>query len=914
MIENDNQNFEDYQLVSCSSCAQFSAERSSQCSLCRGTGFGLWLDETYFYWDGDITRKGKKKEEIQRKIHISVTILFVVLMLLLFGSWGYSIYKYIISFENFPSHILENSSLVYAWFGVLVLFYLIYRHIFNKEQEVFVIDKSYKTKLKRQTSEFDFEHAHRVNIMGAFDKEARNALYDAWELAARLNNRELTPIHILAVLPHFNKVAAVLSRLGLSGRDLNDKFSSALATLDVTNSHKVIISDSLHKILLLAYVRAYQEGVEKVSVVDVLHALTLHQYEQKYVDIVEDIFEDLEIGHDTMQNVIQWMRIKQQLYERYQNFRSLARFKPKGDVNRAMTSIATKTLDMFSQDLTRLAAYEYLMPCIGRKKEIAEIFRVIEGTNKSILLVGNKGIGRGTIIEGIAQLMVTEDVPDILQDKRMVDLSLPHLIGGVQPAGAQERLLHALDEALVSGNIVLSIRNIELMVGITTGGQTSLDLSHVLVSSLKNSRLFAIATTDPQTYSRYIENTGIAEAFNVVKVNEMTENEAIQVLESKVAFIEGQHRVYFSYNALDKAVSLTSRYMHEKFLPEKAIDVIEEVAVYVRNNKPDSPLVLGEDVAHIVANRTNIPVTSITADETEKLLNLEQLIHERIVGQDEAVRVVSASLRRARTELRDGKRPIANLLFLGPTGVGKTEVSKTLADIYFGSENSMLRFDMSEYQEKSSINRLLGTLDMPGHLTDAVRKKPFSLLLFDELEKAHPDILNIFLQMMDDGRLTDGMGRTVDFTNTIIIATSNAGTQYIQDEIKKDTPMQQITEHLMRDKLKEYYRPEFLNRFDNIVVFKPLTYDDILQITRLLLKQVQKRLEQKDIHLEYTDGAVTELAGIGYDPQFGARPLRRAIQERVDNTLAEYLLGGQLTRRDTVVLGEGGKVEIRKYK
>lgn len=902
----------EYQLISCDECQVTGTQASHKCSICKGSQLGLWLDSFYFYWKGDITNHGREKRVLHAHIRKIVTLLFVVIAILSLGMWGLSLYTYISAYGILADQIIEQSALSYVWFAVLIGFYLIYRFIFFRERDVKVLKKTYKAKKNLSPHFEDAQHSQRIEISRAFDTTAQEALYNAWELAARLQHREVTPVHLLAVLPQFNQVAVVLSRLGLTGANLQNKFTNILAAYPMGEiGADPKIAKATHKVILYAYLYAYQEHLEKVSVVDLLNSLTLSEYEQEHLDAIQDIFEDLEITQDTLKNVIQWMRIKQHLYERYKRFHSLARFKPKGDVNRAMTSIATKTLDMFSQDLTRMAAYEQLMPCIGRQKEIEEIFRIIEGTNKSILLVGNKGIGRGTIIEGIAQLMVTEDVPEILQDKRMVDVSLPHLIGGVQPAGAQERLLHALDEAIVSGNIILSIRNIELMVGITTGGATSLDLSQVLVNSLKNRRLFAIATTDPQTYSRYIENTGISEAFNVVRIKEMDDNEAIQVLESKVGYLEAQHNVYFSYDALEKAVKLAQRYMHDKYLPEKSIDVIEEVAVYVRNNKSDSKLVLGEDVAHIISNRTNIPVTSLDQNETEKLLNLEALIHERIIGQEEAVRVVAAGLRRARTQLRDGKRPIANLLFLGPTGVGKTEVSKTLADIYFGSEDNMIRFDMSEYQEKSSIDRLIGTIDNPGHLTDSVRRKPFSLLLFDELEKAHPDILNIFLQMMDDGRLTDGMGHTVDFTNTIIIATSNAGTQYIQQEIEKGTSTEVIREHLMREELKSYYRPEFLNRYDNIVVFTPLTFEDILKITKLSLAKIQNRLDQQGIIFEYTEEALQELAQAGYDPQFGARPLRRALQERVDNVLADHLLAGKIKRRDTVIYHKGGQLEIK---
>jgi len=753
-----------------------------------------------------------------------------------------------------------------------------------------------------------------INIAQYFHADVKNILYKSYELAYQLNHAEVTPLHILAILPKTDVVATVFARLGLSQQALNDKLSTELAKQQRLAAQQVPqVGAATYHMVLLSFMLAQQGAREQVSAIDLIEAMTTLRFNTEVQEQIYDLFDQLDVNEQMLLNVVQWMRIKQQLRERYERFHSLARFKPKGGVNRAMTSIATKNLDMFSEDLTRAAAFDYLTPLIGRKKEVQEIFRVIEATNKSILLVGNRGIGRSAIIEGIAQLMVTEDVPAILQDKRMVRVSLPHLIGGVDPAQAQARLLQVTGEAIQSGNIVMGIQNLEYMIGVSTGSQSSLDLSQVLVNLLKNRRIFAIATTDPQSYAKYIEHSGINDAFAVIKIDEMPEDEAIQVLESKVAYIEAQHRVYFSYAALDAAVRHSVRYIHDQFLPAKAIDLIEQAAVYVRNNKKEGlAMVMAEDVANIIAQRTNIPVTSLTADESSKLLKLEELIHERIIGQEEAVSVVAASVRRGRTALRDERRPIANLLFLGPTGVGKTELSKTLADIYFGSEETMLRFDMSEFQEQSSVQRLLGTQSTPGLLTNAVRQNPFSLLLFDEIEKAHPDILNIFLQMMDDGRLTDGMGYTADFSNTIIIATSNAGTSFIQQEIQAQTPLETIKERLMREELRQYYRPEFLNRFDNIVVFKPLELAEIEQIARLLLKKVGRRLEDKNIGFEFTDEAVRYLAEAGFDPQFGARPMRRAIQERIDNQLAEMLLRGELQKRDIVVLEDQGTLRVQK--
>ena len=391
-----------------------------------------------------------------------------------------------------------------------------------------------------------------------------------------------------------------------------------------------------------------------------------------------------------------------------------------------------------------------------------------------------------------------------------------------------------------------------------------------------------------------------------------SENQAIQVLEAKAGGLEYKHRIFFTYDALENAVQLAGKFLHDQRLPESAIAIATEAASFVKNKKGENTLVMGDDVAEIVSGKTGIPTTAISEEESKKLLRLEEEMHKRIIGQDEAVQLVASALRRARAEIRSEDRPIANFLFLGPTGVGKTELAKTIADVYFGSEDRMIRVDMSEYQDKSGIYRLIGQPGQQGTgiLTEAVRQNPFSLILLDEMEKADPDVLNLFLQVFDDGRLTDSVGRVIDFTNTIIIATSNAGTEYVQEQIESGTPLETIRQDLIRVELKKYYRPEFLNRFDGIVLFRSLKREEIKQIAGLMLKSVQKDMEKKGMQLVVEAPALDALADAGYDPEFGARPMRRAIQDLVENKLAELLLAGKLQRRDRIVLGKGLEMRI----
>jgi ATP-dependent Clp protease ATP-binding subunit ClpA len=378
--------------------------------------------------------------------------------------------------------------------------------------------------------------------------------------------------------------------------------------------------------------------------------------------------------------------------------------------------------------------------------------------------------------------------------------------------------------------------------------------------------------------------------------------------------IEHKQSVIFTYQAVAACVDLALRYMHDGVLPEKAIEVAREVALEVSKRPKVDGIgwVKKEDVASLVSARTNIPINDVAKDEGQKLLQLEQRLHERVIGQEAAITAVASALRRARTELRSTNRPIANFLFLGPTGVGKTELAKATAEVFFGNEAAMVRFDMSEYQDQASVGRLIGGNGQAGLLTEAIRRAPFSLLLLDELEKAHPEILNLFLQVMDDGRLTDGLGRTIDFTNVILIATSNAGTQYIQDEVANGSSLEIIKTGLMDNELRKNYRPEFLNRFDDVIVFAPLTKDDVVAIAYLLIGKIVERLQAKGLTFTVTDAAIHELSEAGFDPKFGARPLRRVMQERVENAIAEKLLAGGVGRRDSLVYDVGGKLEVHK--
>ncbi|WP_010295399.1 ATP-dependent Clp protease ATP-binding subunit [Clostridium senegalense] len=637
----------------------------------------------------------------------------------------------------------------------------------------------------------------------------------------------------------------------------------------------------------------------------------------------------------------------------------------------------TKTLDKYGKDITDLAYEGKLDPIIGRDKETERVLEILcRRMKNNPCLIGDPGVGKTAIAEGLAQKIASGNIPEILKEKRVVSLDMSSVLAGSKYRGEfEERLNNIIEEVAKAGNVILFIDEIHTIVG-AGGAEGAIDASNILKPALARGEIQCIGATTLDEYRKYIEKDAALERrFQSVLVDEPTKEEAIEILKGLRDKYEAHHRVQITDEAIEAAVKLSDRYITDRFLPDKAIDLIDEAGAKMRIENLTTPkclkdlqekleqatkeksdaitmqdfekaaslrdkeksikeeiekeekqwsskkndansIVDASHVANIISRWTNIPIEKLTETEATRLLKLEEILHGRVIGQDEAVESISKAVRRARVGLKDPKRPIGSFIFLGPTGVGKTELTKALAQAMFGDENNLIRIDMSEYMEKHSVSKLIGAppgyvgFDEGGQLTEKVRRNPYSVILFDEIEKAHPDVFNALLQILEDGRLTDGKGKTVNFKNTIIIMTSNVGASdikkqntigFAKNSLEASTGHEKMKENIM-EKLKLTFRPEFLNRIDDIIVFHKLNESDLLKIVELMLNVLSDRLQQQNINIKFSNEAKEFLAKEGFDPTYGARPLRRAITKIIEDKLAEEILKGNVNTGDSVIV------------
>jgi ATP-dependent Clp protease ATP-binding subunit ClpC len=803
-------------------------------------------------------------------------------------------------------------------------------------------------------------------MFGRFTERAQKVLALAQEEAIRLGHNNIGTEHILLGLVREGEgiAAKALNGLGL-GSDKIQKEVESLIGKGQETSQTIHYTPRAKKVIELSMDEARKLGHSYVGTEHILLGL-IREGEGVAARVLNNLGVSL---NKARQQVLQLLGSNES----------------GGHQGGASVSANTPTLDSLARDLTAIAREGSLDPVIGRGKEIQRVIEVLSRrTKNNPVLIGEPGVGKTAIAEGLAQQIINNEVPETLRDKRVMTLDMGTVVAGTKYRGEfEDRLKKVMDEIRQAGNIILFIDELHTLIG-AGGAEGAIDASNILKPSLARGELQCIGATTLDEYRKYIEKDAALERrFQPIRVEEPTAEESIQILKGLRDRYEAHHRVSITDEAIDAAVKFSDRYISDRFLPDKAIDLIDEAGSKVRLRSYTTPPnlkelevkleevrkekdasvqsqefekaaslrdteqrlreqldetkkswkekqgkenneVTVEDIASVVSSWTGVPVSKLAETETARLLNLEDILHSRLIGQDEAVIAVSKAVRRARAGLKDPKRPIGSFVFLGPTGVGKTELARALAEAMFGDEDAMIRIDMSEYMEKHSTSRLVGSppgyvgYEEGGQLTEKVRRKPYSVILLDEIEKAHPDVFNILLQVLEDGRLTDSKGRTVDFRNTVLIMTSNVGAEAlkrnkfvgfnIQDTVQDYKDMKgQVMEEL-----KKAFRPEFLNRIDEIIVFHALERKQLEEIVSLLSDQLVKRLKEQHISLELTDLAKAKISQEGYDPEYGARPLRRAIQRHVEDRLSEELLKGTiLTGQHVIIDVDNGEFTVK---
>lgn len=742
------------------------------------------------------------------------------------------------------------------------------------------------------------------NLAEALDKTEIEVINDAIRIARENKFTEVQPILLLAAIEqnHDGKYLLLRSGFGLE-KDLSGLIADAILKIPRSEQQSELrFSQDFLSVMQTAKENALKNNRGSIGIGDFLIALI------EKSDVFKQMMFEINIEDEDLKEIVEWRELLNAYQDRFK--RPFYEKTITGGIGKDWSFGYTRMLNQYARNLNTEIEFLGEAHVYGRKQEIDEIERILskQGANNA-LLIGAQGIGKKTIVRGFVSKIVSGNVLPSLKLTEVFQVDTGAILSGA--TNAQDiamKMKQLLNEAARAGNIVLFFDNFQDLVSRGEGVGTA-NTSEILLPYLQGA-VRIIGATDIKSYHRDIEsNSGVSALLEKIQVHEPNAKETTEVLEEMVPVIEHRDGVFWPYQSIREVVTIAAKYIQNKPFPQKAIEIVDEVSVGIA--KQGGKIILPKMVDDFVSAKLEVPVSKAEGQEAQKLLHLEEFLHQRVIGQDEAIKAVSTAMRRARAGLDSGKRPIGSFLFLGPTGVGKTELSKALAEAYFGNEKSMIRVDMSEYQEQSSIYKLIGSPPSAGHegekgqLTQAVMDKPFSLILLDEIEKAHRDILTLFLQVFDDGRLTDGTGQVVDFTNSIIISTSNAGSELIREAINKHVPDEQLKKILLEYLQKEgIFRPEFLNRYDEVVAFHPLTAENIVSVARLMLKDLSSRMAEKEITLTFTDAAVERLAKAGFDPLYGARPMRRAIQDKVENALAESILSGKTERGATIVLDE----------
>jgi ATP-dependent Clp protease ATP-binding subunit ClpC len=807
-------------------------------------------------------------------------------------------------------------------------------------------------------------------FFGRFTERAQRSLIYAQEEARSLGHNYVGTEHLLLGLLKEGEGAAaqVLKRLGIDIGKVRQQVENLVGKGNYNFTEGFGYTPRTKRVMELSFYEARNLGHNYVGTEHLLLSL-IREGEGVAARILKDSGVDLQKAREQVIKAL-----KEEGIETHQ-----AVSKEKSD---------TPTLDQYGTDLTYMASEGKLDPVIGREKEIERVMQILSRrTKNNPVLIGEAGVGKTAVAEGLAQRIQEGNVPELLKGKRIVTLDLPGMVAGAKYRGEfEERLKTIMAELRRTGDVILFIDEMHTIIG-AGAAEGAIDASNILKPALARGEIKAIGATTLDEYQKHVEkDPALERRFQPVMVGEPSHDEAVQILFGLRDKYEAHHKVRITDDAIKAAVDLSDRYITDRFLPDKAIDLIDEAASRVRlqtftappdlkeledklenlmkekeeavmnqnyekaaqirdeeqkckdqienmktnwsrKSTANAETVGEEEIAQIVSSWTGIPVKKLTEQETERLLNMESILHSRVIGQEEAVRAVSRAIRRARAGLKDPKRPVGSFIFLGPTGVGKTELCKALGEALFGDEEALIRIDMSEYMERHTVSRLVGSppgyvgYEEGGQLTEKVRRKPYSVVLLDEIEKAHPDVFNILLQILEDGRLTDSKGRTVDFRNTVVVMTSNVGAHTIRKqktigftatENVVDSEYEKMKENIMEE-LKKTFRPEFLNRIDETIVFHALDDKDLKQIAKLMLDSVAKRLAKQEIYLDVTDQARDYMTKEGFDVTYGARPLRRVIQRMIEDNLSEEILAGRIKVGDKVVVDfNGDKLVFKK--